>query len=848
MHLLHLLQTKSMSRCIDETSVPLQSFGSILYGLPTEIKKIIRNIEKLLYKLNSVETAIIFNQCCLKESLLPKYSELRLHDPTARRDRNTRDFRRSLVSRQLQFKKREKLKISEELQVLMQKLELKEPFEDSLKPIHDALNHMKEVDYIKKERTILGKLIRLNGGKLHIPKKGNHFINLSSYKPDPTEEALLDMGLNCHYGDKIDIKKKRLEIEVLLNSIQTLEKRGDVKTSDSLKPLLLAEALTDRSTGYGCLMTKELRNASKRLKQAEGITIRKADKTASLVLLPTDDYYRKLDEILADTSKFQRIKKNPIDDIKREANNIIERINASSDSIHLPLISGDYEPGYLYGNVKTHKQGNPLRPIISQVTLPTYSLAKTMNKILAPFVPTKYCVNSSLEFLDLLRRSSKGGNIASIDAESLFTNVPVDETIEMILDRVYRDAEAPKLNIPEEALKSLLQICTKKAPFITHRNELYTQVDGVAMGSPLGPLFANFYMGVVEERVFSSIPPPPTYCRYIDDTFVAVQREEDVHHIIEEFQNHSVLRFTHENSVNGVLPYLDVLISDYHQDIKTSVYRKATNTGLCLNGISECPKRYKTSVIDTYIKRALTHCSNWQLTTEELNNVSKILVNNGYSNKDIEKRICIALNKWYAGNIPTVTTENIKLFYRAYYHKNYKKDEGALHSIIRNHVSPTDESTRIQLNIYYKNKKSSQLLLRNNPAPPPNDLKKRNVVYHFRCQEVGCSHSYIGMTTTRLSKRLSCHLQEGAIYRHYQQHHNKLLTRDIIVCSTRILQSAPDHLRLRYLEALYILDLKPSLNTTQEAFLLPTTATLTRDFVEGKSCVPLDRGPQDHAD
>ena len=35
-------------------------------------------------------------------------------------------------------------------------------------------------------------------------------------------------------------------------------------------------------------------------------------------------------------------------------------------------------------------------------------------------------------------------------------------------------------------------------PFLTHRDELYVQRDGIAMGSPLGVLFSNFYMGTVE--------------------------------------------------------------------------------------------------------------------------------------------------------------------------------------------------------------------------------------------------------------------------------------------------------------------------------------------------------------
>ena len=189
----------------------------------------------------------------------------------------------------------------------------------------------------------------------------------------------------------------------------------------------------------------------------------------------------------------------------------------------------------------------------------------------------------------------------------------------------------------------------------------------------------------------------------MDDTFVAVQCIEDIENLIEAFQRHSVLKFTSEYSVNGALAYLDVLVSNYDENITTAVYRKATNTGHCINGISDCPKRYKTSAIDAYIKRALTHCSNWQLTTEEINKVSQILVNNGHPNKDIQTRTRIALNKWYAGDTHPNTTDRIKLFYRAYYHKNYKQDEKALHNIVGNHVSPTEETSQIKLNIYYKN-------------------------------------------------------------------------------------------------------------------------------------------------
>ena len=94
------------------------SLGNLIYQLNAEEKKIIRKIEKTLYKLNAVETALIFNATALREGLLPNYTRLRLHDPAATRDDNTTSFRRTLVLRQQEEKKKEKKEIKMELDAL----------------------------------------------------------------------------------------------------------------------------------------------------------------------------------------------------------------------------------------------------------------------------------------------------------------------------------------------------------------------------------------------------------------------------------------------------------------------------------------------------------------------------------------------------------------------------------------------------------------------------------------------------------------------------------------------------------------------------------------------------------
>ena len=79
--------------------------------------------------------------------------------------------------------------------------------------------------------------------------------------------------------------------------------------------------------------------------------------------------------------------------------------------------------------------------------------------------------------------------MVSSDVASLFTNVPLEKTIDIILKRIYVN-QGVATDIPKQEMKELLNLYTKSVHFLFN-NKIYIQVDGVAMGSPLGPLLAN---------------------------------------------------------------------------------------------------------------------------------------------------------------------------------------------------------------------------------------------------------------------------------------------------------------------------------------------------------------------
>ena len=151
----------------------------------------------------------------------------------------------------------------------------------------------------------------------------------------------------------------------------------------------------------------------------------------------TNDYHKKLQDILNDSNKFRILKKDPTEKLKMKVNSLIQTLHMTIEqSKSIPKQTGHFTPAYIYGNPKIHKniKDHKLRPIISQVSTPTYNLSKYLKRIISPYMPRKYVLASTYEFLDLIRATeTSGGVMVSLDVESLFTNVPVEDTTQIVI-------------------------------------------------------------------------------------------------------------------------------------------------------------------------------------------------------------------------------------------------------------------------------------------------------------------------------------------------------------------------------------------------------------------------------
>ena len=225
------------------------------------------------------------------------------------------------------------------------------------------------------------------------------------------------------------------------------------------------------------------------------------------------------------------------------------------------------------------------------------------------------------------------------------------------------------------------------------------------------------------------------------------------------------------------------------------MYRKPSDAGRCLNANSECPDSYKISTIRSFLRRAFRTCSDWTLLDVELKRIRQILVNNGYSNRDVDSEILVAMKNARKETPQASKRPSLKVFYQNQMSQSYKVDERAIREIISSCVTCTDTEKDVVLIIYYKNKKVSNLFMKNNLQATHTKLKRTNVVYRFSCPEVDCRPlqvDYVGATTTTLSRRLTMHLADGAPKVHMHDKHQRHLTRKDLTENTDIIMPCSD--------------------------------------------------------
>ena len=243
-------------------------------------------------------------------------------------------------------------------------------------------------------------------------------------------------------------------------------------------------------------ITPDELKALKHLSSRKDIIIEKADKGNSVVILNKRDYIERMTEMLSDIDKFKKLNVKPGKELNlllKHEDKLVSFLKGIKKSIGEDLYKSLYpqgsQPGIMYGSSKIHKplvNGFPkLRPILSALNTGTYKWAKFFVPLLRYLTSNEFTLKDSFEFAKIICEQDTGLFMASLDVDSLFTNVALEETINICVNELFKsNSNIHGLN--KKKITEMLSLTTKES-IILFDMTFYTQVDSVAMGSPLGP-------------------------------------------------------------------------------------------------------------------------------------------------------------------------------------------------------------------------------------------------------------------------------------------------------------------------------------------------------------------------
>ena len=120
----------------------------------------------------------------------------------------------------------------------------------------------------------------------------------------------------------------------------------------------------------------------------------------------------------------------------------------------------------LYGTPKLHKSFSPgsippLGPIVSSIDTYNYKLSQYLGSLLSPHIPSNYATKDSFTFIEEIKQLNTYGEfLICLDVTSFFTNIPLEETINIAIYVIFENY--PNVKFTRKELQKLFKIATSE--------------------------------------------------------------------------------------------------------------------------------------------------------------------------------------------------------------------------------------------------------------------------------------------------------------------------------------------------------------------------------------------------
>lgn len=604
----------------------------------------------------------------------------------------------------------------------------------------------------KKIKALMSKTTNINNNIKINTTDWVHNISNTEIPDDITEILAL--------GEKYSLpitSERRLPVSDYIASVESIISDKSTEIKDSIRANVV-NVITNHITKIKHKKQKQkkfqkntlqqFKKAKQFLKENPQIKVLKPDKSNKTVIMDSTEYNLKINELLKDTTTYKKLKIDPTNSFQNKNNNFVKKLlnkSAITDVEAKNLIIHNAVSPKIYGLPKIHKDGCPLRPIVSCIQSPFYKLSKFLSNSLSKITcNNNFYIKDSFDFKQFIDTIKIPINhkLISLDVVSLYTNIPITLISDILTKKWVLLKQHTSLTL-DDFINAVNLVLNNS--YFQYENDFFQQLNGCAMGSPISSTIAQLVMEHLEETTINNLDFDITFFkRYVDDCLTSVP-ENKINEILTAFNDfHPSLQFTIETEKNNEINFLDLtLIRNVNENnIKTKWYTKKTWSGRYLNYNSNHPNKQKRSVVIGLTDRAIALTSP-EFRPEILKKVKQTLLNNHFPEKLItrivKQRIHVFYNKTKK-HMAKIKPQNNKYIALPYTEGMSEK----IKYILAKH----------NITVCYRAQNLVKSLFSPLKMKIP-EKKKSNVVYAIPC--LNCPKKYIGMTTQLLNNRLNGH-------------------------------------------------------------------------------------------
>jgi hypothetical protein len=498
-------------------------------------------------------------------------------------------------------------------------------------------------------------------------------VNLTNIKFTQEEMSMLNNGLQHSTTQPLEKYWNNLIIETeqaikLLD--QKMQQPFRIIASKKLKQMLTNDR--QRST-MEKRQTYTIKTINEKLVKGNAILV-KADKGKTCVIIYSDDYTEKTQTFLTDNN-FQNLNNNPTDKFQKQLIKTLlqcDRIIPKKQIRY--FIQKKPQSPTLNAQIKIHKPGNPIRPVINNMKAPSYKIAKHLVNKLNAYLNLEYqynVQNSTTLAKDLINLTiHEDHRITTYDIKDLYVNIPTDDT------PTITKALLKKHNDPQTTTQLLTLLETiLQQNYLTFQDRIYKPEKGVSMGSPISNTIAEIFLQHFESILMKQLIETKHivyYTRYVDDILLIYNTQHISPERTYDFINqiHPNLHFNPTYEQNNNISFLDLLITRHPTKLEIDIYRKPTTTDTTINFHSNHPNEHKLAAYRYYINRMLLLPLTEKRRQAEWNTIKSIAKNNNYPIHHITRLKTQLQNKTRTTN---TTDTNKKWAIFTYHNPNIRK-------------------------------------------------------------------------------------------------------------------------------------------------------------------------------